>query len=293
MNRYLEAKPLRTLAVWLPMMLHPLSAVASKVSAPELDDTNTTPTSNPVIEVPRCEAKDIPSVLHESGIDYEDKQRVFLDTLLPLVLMENELVAEKRQKMLTHFASLARGEALGAEAREWLRTLAVEYRVDRDPLQDVEARRALLVRVDIVPVDLALAQAATETGWGSSHSARKDRDLFGMTALRTNRTVRTASGRLVRAAKFASLREAVRSYIHNLNSHDAYKSLWLIRTKLHNEQKPIQGAVLAAGLTKYSTRGAGYIKQVRTVIHQYHLNRYVNARLLPGRTSATVIAYAN
>ena len=158
---------------------------------------------------------------------------------------------------------------------------------------DAEARRQLLARVDVVPVDLALAQAATETGWGSSHSARKDRDLFGMTAMRSHRTMRTASGRVVRAPKFASLREAVRAYIHNLNSHDAYQSLWTMRTRLHAEHRPIQGAVLADGLRKYSTRGTSYVKQIRTVIHQYHLNQYVNARLLPDRAPHTVLAYAN
>ncbi|CAK0775347.1 Bax protein [Gammaproteobacteria bacterium] len=298
MNRYLEAKPLRAMLVWLPMLpmvLHPLSASASKVSAPALKDSPTAP-SNPVIEVPRREVKDVPHALQEE-VDGGDKQRVFVDTLLPLVLMENELIEGKRKKMLKHFASLARGEALGAEDREWLRTLAADYRVDRDPLTDSQARRELLGRVDIVPVDLALAQAATETGWGASHSARKDRDLFGMTGMRSHHTIRTASGRVVRAPKFSSLREAVRTYIHNLNSHDAYQSLRAIRTKLRTEQRTLQGGAVADGLVKYSTRGVRYVKQIRTVIHQHNLNRYINARLLPSHDQVVALeggmAYAN
>ena len=95
--------------------------------------------------------KDVPQALHK-GSSEENKQRVFVDTLLPLVLMENEMIEGKRKRMLRHFASLARGEALGAEDREWLRTLAVDYRVDRDPLNDAQARHELLGRVDIVPV---------------------------------------------------------------------------------------------------------------------------------------------
>ncbi|CAK0769430.1 Bax protein [Gammaproteobacteria bacterium] len=295
MNRYLEAKPLRTLLVWLPMALHPLSAFASKVTDPALKDSPPTP-SHPIIEVPRHEVQDVPRALQEE-VNGESKQQVFVDTLLPLVLMENELIENKRKRMLKHFASLARGESLGTEDREWLRTLAVDYRVDRDPLTDDQARRELLGRVDIVPVDLALAQAATETGWGASHSASKDRDLFGMTGIRSNRTVRTSAGRVVHLPKFSSLREAVRTYIHNLNSHDAYKPLRAIRTKLRTEQKPLQGGTVADGLLKYSTRGTHYVKQIRTVIHQHNLNRYINARLLPSRDQVVVLEgrmmYAN
>jgi len=295
MNRYLEAKPLRAMLVWLPMLLHPLSASASKASDPALKDASPTP-SHPIIEVPRHEVKDIPRVLREEAGE-EDKQQVFVDTLLPLVLMENELIETKRKKMLKYFASLARGESLGAEDREWLRTLAVDYRVDRDPLMDDQARHELLGRVDIVPVDLALAQSATETGWGASHSASKDRDLFGMTGMRSHRTAKTSSGRVIQLPKFASLREAVRSYIHNLNSHDAYKPLRAIRTKLRTEQKPIQGGTVADGLLKYSTRGTRYVQQIRTVIHQNNLNRYINARLLPSRDQVVALesgmAYAN
>jgi Bax protein len=232
----------------------------------------------------------------EKNLDVEKKQRVFVNTVLPLVLMENELIEGKRKIMLKHFASLARGETLKNEDGEWLRQLAVTYRVNGDPLTDAEVRRELLGRVDIVPVDLALAQAATETGWGESYGARKDRDLFGMTGL-PKRTVKTASGQVVRAPKFSSLREAVRTYIHNLNSHSAYKPLRAIRTKLRTERKPIQGGTVADGLMKYSTRGSSYVKQIRTVIHHHNLNRYINARLLPSRDQVVAldgrVAYAN
>jgi Bax protein len=296
MNQYFEAKPLRTLLVWLPVLLHPFSAHASRGgTSPILDGSSTAP-SHPIIEVPRHEEKDVPPVL-QKDMDVEDKQRVFVSTVLPLVLMENELIEGKRKRMLRHFASLARGETLKTTDQDWLRTLAVEYRVKGDPLVDAKVRRELLGRVDIVPVDLALAQAATETGWGASYGARKDRDLFGMTALRSHRTMKTASGRVVRAPKFSSLREAVRTYIHNLNSHAAYKPLRTIRTKLRTERKPIQGSPVADGLMKYSTRGVHYVKQIRTVIHQHNLNRYINARLLPKQDQVVAlenrVVYAN
>jgi Bax protein len=295
MNRHFETKSLKTLLVWLPVLLHPLSAHASRGGSTPTLDSASTPLSHPIIEVPRHEEKDVPRAL-EKDLDVEDKQRVFVNTVLPLVLMENEMIEGKRKIMLKHFASLARGETLKSEDEDWLRKLAITYRVDGDPLTDAQVRRELLGRVDIVPVDLALAQAATETGWGKSYGARKDRDLFGMTGL-PNRTVKTASGQVVRAPKFSSLREAVRIYIHNLNSHSAYKPLRAIRTKLRTERKPIQGGTVADGLMKYSTRGSSYVKQIRTVIHHHNLNRYINARLLPSSDQVVAlegrVVYAN
>ncbi|CAK0742916.1 Bax protein [Gammaproteobacteria bacterium] len=295
MNQYLETKFLRTMFVWLPVLLHPLSVHASKEEASLAEGSSTA--HAPVIEVPRHEEKDVPRNLREESDSAEVRQQAFVNILLPLLLMENEVIESKRKRMLKHFSSLARGEALEIANQEWLRALAVEYRVDGDPLTDAEVREELLQRVDIVPVDLALAQAATETGWGASHGARKDRDLFGMTAIRSNRTIRTSSGRLVRAPKFSSLREAVHTYIHNLNSHDAYRSLRAIRTKLRSERKPLHGIRVADGLLKYSTRGVHYVKQIRTIIHQNNLNRYINARLLPSRDQVVSLdanlAYAN
>jgi Bax protein len=296
MNRYIEANSIKKLLVWVPVLLHPLSVHASRGGVPPVLEEATKLSSQPVIEVPRREERDVPHVLQNAS-DVGDKQRLFVSTLLPLLLMENEVVEAKRKNLLKYSAALARGEKLIEADANWLRELATRYRVKGDPLTDAGIRNELLRRVDIVPVDLALAQAATETGWGASYGARKDRDLFGMTAIRSNRTMKTASGRTVRAPKFSSLREAVRTYVHNLNSHDAYNSLRTIRAKLRKQSKPIQGGAVADGLTKYSTRGVHYVKQIRTVINQHNLNRYVNAKLLPSRDQVvsldTRAIYAN
>ncbi|CAK0741845.1 Bax protein [Gammaproteobacteria bacterium] len=224
----------------------------------------------------RSESKDSQAIEETSEEVGESKHQSFVDTLLPLLRMENDAIEGKRKKMLRHFSSLARGESLGAAEREWLRDLAEDYRVDRDPLNDSQARREMIRRVDVIPVDLALAQAATETGWGTSHAARKDRDLFGMTGMRTPKA-RTASGRVVRAPKFASLRDSVRTYIHNLNVHGAYQPLRTIRTQLRAENKPIQGGAVADGLVRYSTRGTSYVRQIRAVIRQNRFNQYTSS----------------
>jgi len=284
MNYYLEKNYLHKMLVCVPVLMHPLHAAAAK------GDGNT-----PVIEVPRQEVKDVPHALHR-GSDYEEKQQMFVNILLPLLLMENEIIENKRKRMMRDFAELKQNANLNEEEKEWLRDLAREYKVDQDPITDDRARREMSERVDIIPVDLALAQAATETGWGASYGARKDRDLFGMTGLR-GRRIRTSSGRMLRVPKFASLRDAVRTYIHNLNSHNAYKSLRATRMKLRAEQKPVHGGVVADGLLKYSTRRGQYVQQIRSMIRQNNFNRYINARLLPSRDQVVSLdsrlAYAN
>jgi|GEM_PF-4374756 len=253
MRATFESKSLRVLVLFLA--LHSLdSTAASKTSA----------------------SKESQETEDTSGGEGESKHQNFVDTLLPLLRMENDAIEGKRKKMLRYFSSLARGESLGAADREWLRDLAEDYRIDRDPLNDAQARREMVRRVDVIPVDLALAQAATETGWGTSHAAHKDRDFFGMTGMRTHK-VRTASGRMVRAPKFASLRDSVRTYIHNLNVHGAYQPLRTIRTQLRAANKPIQGGAVADGLVRYSTRGSSYVRQIRSVIRQNRFNQYTSS----------------
>ncbi len=286
MNPYLDAKPWRAALVWLPMALHPLDSAAAPSDAEPPGKVTSNASDSSSIEVPRKEATTVPAHMKDRGP--ENTQRAFVDTVLPLVLLENERIEGKRKKMEQLFSRLELGSALDGNERDWLRSLAAEYRVDGDPLRETSARKELRARVDIVPADLAIAQAATETGWGVSRAAHRDRDLFGMTAIPT-RTIKTASGKRIHAPRFDNLRESVRTYIHNLNSHVAYSPLRTIRAKLRTERKPIQGTVVAEGLVKYSQRGKAYVKQVRSIIQDHGLGRYVNARLMPGRDQ---MAYA-
>jgi Bax protein len=232
-------------------------------------------------DVPRIEARDLPPALFDRKVDEERKKALFVEVLLPLVLLENEAVAEQRDRMLPLLHGLEQGRPVHERDRHWLLGLAVRYRIAGDPLSDPTARRELRAKVDIVPVELALAQAAIESGWGRSRAARVDHDLFGMKAKpgRESRHARASAGKVKRAPRFATLREAVQGYVLTLNSHNAYHRFRQLRAALRARNRPLDGERLAQGLEKYSTRGRDYVRTVQAAIRRNNFERFNLAAL--------------
>ena len=136
------------------------------------------------------------------------------------------------------------------------------------------SNQKLLLRVDEVPASLALVQAAKESGWGSSRFAREGYNFFGQQCFQRgcgftprNRT----AGLRHEVAKFKSVRAAVRSYIHNLNTHPQYEAFRAIRAELRAKEAPLSGITLAQGLESYSERGLAYVEEVQAMIRANHL----------------------
>ncbi len=234
--------------------------------------------------VERRVVDDVPAGLYRKGVPRREKKALFVRTLLPLILLENERIEHRRSRLLALKEALARGRLPGAKDVAWLRELAADYRLKGDPVEEPKTRRELARRVDVIPPALALAQAALETGWGSSGAARHERDLFGMVAVvskRSRAARKTRHPRGKRQARFVSLQDSVHSYIHNLNTHSAYQRLRLLRAKAQASNQSPAGAALADGLTRYSELGQHYVRTVQSIIHQSHLARYDTAALRP------------
>lgn len=199
----------------------------------------------------------LPDELRSNQLSIEERKRLFVTSIMPLVERENRRLGSRRQRMLGVLARLEKGNALPPAEQQWLRSLAEEYKIKIDPLSEARAREELKRRLDIIPVDLALAQAALESGWGRSKYARIHRDVFGMSGI-----VRKNPSK----PKFASLAESVHTYVHTLNTHGAYKQLRRIRENLRAQGAPIEGGVLASGLTRYSVLGKEYVQRVVAVM---------------------------
>jgi Bax protein len=285
MPLHIKLKPLWLQLAWLPVVFHPLQAGAADTTSPAQQDSSETATASQLIFlVPREEALEIPDALDSSAIAREEKKRLFLETVLPLVLLENERLTAQRARVRALLTRKQQGNDLAEPEWQWLRQLADEYHISGNPLVDATARDELLSRVDIIPVELALAQAAMETGWGGSRSARREHDLFGMTAFvprQGGRSSRKGKGKNKRPPKFVSVRESVRVYMLTLNSHASYAHLRAIRAKFRADKKPLRGLHVAEGLRKYSTRGTAYVKMVQNMIRSNDLDRYAMAKLEP------------
>lgn len=199
-----------------------------------------------------------------------DKKHVFLRVMLPLVLVVNEEIAEDRRRLEAMLS--------GRQPRDesWLAELATRYGADTaQPAQ-------LLRRVDVVPPSLALAQAAEESGWGTSRFVREANNLFGHVG---DDITPEGDPDGARMASFASLHEAVRAYVHNLNTHAAYQSLRRARASARARGAFPDGHTLAGALVNYSERRGAYVDAIRALIRANGLLRYDHARLDRGVAS--------
>lgn len=218
----------------------------------------------------------LPQVLQRNDLDIDERKRMFIDTALPLVVAENDVVKARRKAMRRLFHDLEQGKALGEREQKWLHRLAEVYEVDGDPVVDKETRALLRRRVDVIPADLALAQAANESGWGRSRFAHKGHNLFGLWTYETGKGLvpkLRANGKSHLVRKFDSLRESVAEYMHHLNTKGAYKEFRLIRAKLRSNGEPLDGIRLAQGLRRYSELGTEYVRRIRSLIRSNDLGR--------------------
>lgn len=225
--------------------------------------------------VPRLFLASVPTDLN--GLrDVNTRKSLFLRTLLPLVLKVNEEIAADRSRLQTILAAQAGGQSPSAADQRWLETRSEEY-----GLRSVDARK-LLPRMDLVPVSLALAQAAEESGWGTSRFARQGNALFGQWTYEETAGIvplNRASGATHAIKAFPSLLDAVRAYARNLNSHRAYAEFRSRRDDMRRSNKPLDGWSLARTLTRYSERGQDYVDTLHIIMRANDLADLDRAQL--------------
>ena len=204
------------------------------------------------------------------------RKRLFIQSVLPIILRVNEEIVTARWRVERLKDRLLRDDALSAADREWLMDVAELYGAAPFDLP------GLLMRMDIVPPSLALAQAAEETGWGTSRFVREGNALFGQYTYKAAMGMvpkrRDADSRH-RVRRHDSLLDAVRAYAHNLNSHWAYEDFRDRRAKLRRDGRPFDGYDLAGKLGQYSERRAAYVKTIRTIMRQNRLQDFDGAWL--------------
>lgn len=220
------------------------------------------------VDVPRLYAARLPTDLPElDSIDI--RKQVFVKLLLPLVLAENERILTDRDRVLHLRDEVYAGGHLQKADTVWLEAIAERYGVKpRFP----ESFPELVRRVDAVPPSLALAQAALETGWGTSSVAQRSHAMFGQMVV-----VSDGDRSVVR--RFGHLAHAVEAYAVNLNTHKAYNRFRAKRADLRNKGQAPDGYELAQTLSSYSERKTDYIRDVRGIIRANRFRPLDTARL--------------
>ena len=197
-----------------------------------------------------------------------EKKKAFFAYLRPEVERQNDYLIRLRLQIKNMQQDFAEKGQLSSTDSKRLKWLLNEYNIE--PKLSVQQQFDLLMRrVDIIPVDLVLVQAANESAWGTSRFAREGFNLYGLWCFRKGCGFvpkRRNSGADHEVAKFDNLSRATYTYMRNLNRHRAYTQLRDIRHKLRLNQKPISGIALSEGLMQYSERGEDYIDELQHMI---------------------------
>jgi Bax protein len=213
------------------------------------------------------------------GVDFRqhaagpERKARFVAYFLPLVQEANAAILAQRTQLL----QLQQGTGLDWWQRRWVLVLADQYGLAEFDPASPEQWRVLQRRVDMVPASLALAQAAKESGWGTSRFAVEGFNFFGQWCFEPGCGLvpaRRGEAAVHEVAAFASPRQSLERYLRNLNTHDAYRELRLVRERLRVSGQSLSGPALADGLNRYSERGVVYVDELKAMIRHNELGRF-------------------
>ena len=201
------------------------------------------------------------------------RKELFIQIVLPLILDENKKIRIERKTLF----SILNKNSNSEEEKNWLKSKFKQYGVVNRDLT------TLKVRMDEIPVSLAIAQAAKETGWGTSRFAQQGNALFGQWTYDDNGIKPAGSdvGDTHKVMKFKILKASVRAYQRNLNTHKSYKKFRKVRAIQRDVYGSLNSLELVKYLNKYAETGDEYTKILKQIIEQNKLTDFDDAKILP------------
>ena len=203
----------------------------------------------------------------------QQRKNLFIQIVLPLILQENNNIKIDRIKLFSIINKSNNSEL----EKKWLRKKYKQYGVKIGDLS------TLKIRMDEIPTSLALAQAAKETGWGTSRFALEGNALFGQwtwsgEGLKPKESDKNEGHKVMR---FNVLQASVRAYQRNLNTHKSYKEFRKARATLRDQGKKLDSLILSVYLDKYAETGQKYVEILNQIINQNQLKDFDDVKLLP------------
>ncbi len=203
----------------------------------------------------------------------KQRKEFFIQIVLPLILQENNNIKLDRKRL---FGIINKSNNTNLE-KKWLQKKYKQYGVSSKDLS------TLKIRMDEIPVSLAIAQAAKETGWGTSRFAQEGNALFGQwtwsgEGLKPKDADKNQGHKVM---KFNVLQASVRAYQRNLNTHSSYKNLRKARAELRDSGKALDSLILVKYLNEYAETGEKYVEVLTQIIKQNNLKDFDDAKLLP------------
>ena len=201
------------------------------------------------------------------------RKELFIKIVLPLIAKENDRIRFDRKRL---FAILNKSNNSELE-KKWLKTKFKQYSVKNNDLS------TLKIRMDEIPASLAIAQAAKETGWGSSRFAQEGNALFGQWTWSGDgiKPAGVDKDAKHKVARFTVLKASVKAYQRNLNTHPSYKKFRKERAIQRDNKGKLNSLELVKYLDKYAETGIEYTKILKKIIKQNSLTDYDDVEILP------------
>ena len=210
----------------------------------------------------------------------QKKKDTFIKIVMPLILDENNKILENRKKLFKILGKQnnSRGE------RVWLKRRFEDYGIKNEDVTELK------IRMDIIPVSIAIAQAAKESGWGTSRFALEGNAMFGQWTWGKKgiSPLKKEKNQDHKILKFPILRSSVKAYKNNLNTHNGYKEFREKRAELRRKNKKISGVVLVQYLYNYAATGSEYTKILKKIIEQNQLTDFDAAILMHSKQSSSL-----
>lgn len=199
----------------------------------------------------------------------EDKKRQFFSFMRPKVIIENNRVLSERDYVFKMQTRYNEKKEITNDDTIILEELATKYRIKNKDFSKAKSYKNLLLHIDIIPLELALTQAALESAWGTSYFARELNNIYGQWCFTPGCGVvpkRRPKGETHEVAIFDDVSQSVRYYMGFLNSHPVFDKLRKTRFKNRKNDEEPNSYDMAGGLSSYSARGNDYISELRNMI---------------------------
>ena len=201
------------------------------------------------------------------------RKKLFIKIVLPLIIEENLKIRFDRKKL---FQILNKNNT-STRDKAWLELKFNQYGITNNDLAKLK------IRMDEIPVSLAIAQAAKETGWGSSRFAQEGNALFGQWTWSGEgiKPLDVEKDKKHKVAKFKILKASVRAYQRNLNTHPSYKEFRIERAIQRDNNEKLDSLKLVKFLEKYAETGKDYTEVLKKIINQNALTDFDDVDILP------------
>ena len=201
------------------------------------------------------------------------RKKLFIKIVLPLIIEENLKIRFDRKKL---FEILNKNNTSSRD-KAWVELKFKQYGIKNNDLAKLK------IRMDEIPVSLAIAQAAKETGWGSSRFAQEGNALFGQWTWSGEgiKPLEVEKDKKHKVAKFKILKASVRAYQRNLNTHPSYKEFRIERAIQRDNDEKLDSLKLVNFLEKYAETGKEYTEVLKKIINQNSLTDFDDVDILP------------